>query len=234
MKTNIIPALDGLDIDEARRLVGQLHGRCYAFKIHDLFDRRGGVAIDALAAGGARIWVDVKLHDIPATVAGRAGMITSLGADIITVHASGGIAMMEAAVKATQTCGTEIYAITLLTSLSPEYIAKRFKNGENPSMVVLDLARDAKKAGVHGVVCSPQEVGLLSRQEDLAGMKFIVPGVRSPGADQHDQQRTGTPRQAFADGASAIVVGRQITQAEDPVAAFDALVAEITAEEVAS
>ena len=226
---NIHLALDGMQIEDAKKLIEVVGHLCASMKIHDLYDHLGLKVVDTLKQAGAKqIWIDGKFHDIPKTVGNRVSAVVGNGANIITVHASGGIPMMEAAINAATTQCYErvadVFAVTLLTSLSPEDIARIYNHGDTP----LDLARMAKEAGVQGIVCSPQEVGWLSRQEDLKGMRFITPGVRSPGADVGDQQRVGTPAQAVADGATDLVIGREVTTAADPLAVLEKIIADIT------
>jgi orotidine-5'-phosphate decarboxylase len=209
-------------------LASRVGERVYAIKIHNLFDAHGPEFVKLLHnAGAKRVWVDAKLHDIPNTVRLRARALEWSGAKIITVHASGEIEMMTAAVEE---FSAEVYAITALTSLSEEQV--HLLHGQPSKAAVLYLARLAKMAGVAGVVCSPKEVGVLAKRPELKGMKFIVPGVRSIGKDAGDQQRVDTPLNAVKAGATHLVVGRQITQAKDPVEALDALEAELAEAEV--
>jgi orotidine-5'-phosphate decarboxylase len=205
-------------------LASKIGDRVHAVKVHNLYDAQGPTVVRQLhGAGAKRVWVDVKLHDIPNTVRLRARAIADSGADIITVHASGEIEMMMAAVDAFP---FEVFAITVLTSLNEEQV--HLLHGQPSKAAVLYLARLAKLAGVDGVVCSPKEVGILAKRPELKGMKIIVPGVRSVGKDAGDQQRVDTPGNAVKNGATYLVVGRQITQAKDPVAALDALEVELT------
>jgi orotidine-5'-phosphate decarboxylase len=130
--------------------------------------------------------------------------------------------MMEAAVKS----GLTVFAVTVLTSLSPEQCRQIY--GRDPSEVVPELALMAKAAGCHGVVCSPKEVGLLSSYSRLRGMEFVIPGVRSPGVSVDDQKRVDTPVATLRAGATRLVVGRQVTKATSPEDAFNSLVLEIS------
>lgn len=164
------------------------------------------------------MWVDFKLYDIPNTVKLRT---ENISADIISVHASGGVKMMREAVAS----GKEIYAITILTSFS-EAEEKQIYNQE-VSGAVLNLARLAREAGVAGVVCSPKEVKFLRSYPEFANLKIVVPGVRSFGIDSKDQIRVGTPREAILDGADYLVIGRQITEANDPILALSDLQKEL-------
>ena len=222
--SRIILALDELDFSQCLDLVSMVGDRVYAVKIHSLVDKYGQEIIHELRFFGAqRVWVDAKLHDTPNTVKLRAKAITTeSGADIISVHASGGIEMMKAAVEAGP---AEIYAITALTSLSEKKVRELF--GRSSKRIAVYLAGLAKFAGVHGVVCSPKEVRVLAKRPELQGMKFITPGVRSIGEAVHDQRRVCTPAEAIASGSTHIVVGRQITQAKDPVEALQQIEEEI-------
>jgi len=223
MQNRIILAADELSLAQCLDLASKIGGRVHAIKIHNVFDAQGPTVVEQLHhAGAERVWVDAKLHDIPNTVRLRAEAIADSGAEIITVHASGEIEMMKAAVKAFP---FEVYAITVLTSLNEEQA--HLLHGQPTKAGALYLARLAKLAGVDGIVCSPKEVGILAKRPELKGLKFIVPGVRSAGKDVGDQQRVDTPGNAVRAGATYLVVGRQITQAEDPVAALDALEAEL-------
>lgn len=221
----IILALDELGFDESLRLAEAVGQRVYALKIHNLFDEFGAEAVQQLRSAGAkRVWVDAKLYDIPKTVKLRAAAIAKSGADIVTVHASGGIDMMMAALEAGI---SEVYAISVLTSLTEE--DTHLLHGQPSKAEVLRLARDAKLAGVHGVVCSPKEVGLLSKRKELTGLKFVIPGVRSPGVSTDDQQRVDTPEAAIKAGAKHLVIGRQVTKAQDPLEALKQIEGEVMA-----
>ncbi len=215
-------ALDGLGIDECLMLVRQI-GSVYAVKIHDLWDREGPGVVQVLREAGApRVWVDLKLKDIPNTVGLRAKAVRDAGADILTVHASGEIEMMEAAVANGPPI---IFAITVLTSLSEEQA--HLLHGQPSKAAVLYMARLAKLAGIYGIVSSPQEVGVLAKRPELRGMELVVPGIRPAGTEDADQKRVNTPAAAIKAGARRLVVGRPITQADDPVEALDRIAEEI-------
>lgn len=220
----IILAVDELDLEQALLLAAALGQRVHAFKIHNLYDLHGPFAVRRLLEAGAqRVWVDAKLHDIPNTVRRRAEAIAESGADIISVHASGGTKMMEAALRS----GLRVLAITILTSLSAEDVANLYRR--DPAQAALYLAYMAARAGAHGVVCSPKEVGILTGTPELQHkLKFVVPGIRSAGVPADDQQRVDTPTAALKDGADYLVIGRQITTALDPAAALRDLEREIT------
>lgn len=209
----IILAIDEIqDLDEVVALVKKVGHLVHAVKIHNLYDKFGPDIVGILKEAGAeKVWVDFKLYDIPNT--GRLRALI-LNADIISVHASGGVKMMKEIV----TSGKEIFAVTILTSFSESEV-KEIYNREVDD-VVLTLTKLALEAGVSGIVCSPQEVKMLREKPELANLKIVVPGVRSSGVNANDQNRVGTPGQAISDGADFLVIGRQITQAKDPVLAI--------------
>lgn len=215
MQTNkrIILALDGMQPTDASSLAQRLGNRIFAFKGHDLFDGNAAETIARLKTAGApRVWADYKLHDIPKTVENRAKALAKAGADIVSIHASGGIDMMKAALQA----GIDVYAVTVLTSLNVLSSSRIYKT--SPLDTVLNLVPLALEAGIKTIVCSPQEVASVAERFPEACL--IVPGTRMPGSDTHDQARTGTPMQAFDDGAHKLVIGREVTQAADVAAAF--------------
>lgn len=223
--SRIVLADEGLDFERLLEIIPEVGPSVYAIKVHASLYRHGLDVVRRLhEAGAPRVWVDAKLHDIPNTVELSAKAIAESGADILTIHASGEVEVMEAAVRAGP---TEVYAVTVLTSLVEEQAHLLY--GQPSGAAALYLARLAKLAGVHGVVCSPQEVGLLARRPELSGMKLITPGVRSSGSSTDDQKRTSTPAQAIASGATHCVIGRQVTQAKEPVEALRKIIGEISA-----
>ena len=231
-KSRICLALDGLSLEDAVSITSNVGRHCYAVKIHDLYDAEGPNVIRILIRIGAkRVWVDYKTADTKDTVGLRVKALVRNGANIVTVHASGGVPMMKAAVEASlsdqKNFLVEIWAITVLTSLDDDEIARIYGKDRTREQIVHEFALMAKEAGICGLVCSAQEVGMLRQSPDLVGMEFIVPGTRSAGVALGQQKRSGTPRQALLDGATYLVAGSQVTKAADPVAAFEALVAEI-------
>ncbi|OGE82813.1 MAG: orotidine 5'-phosphate decarboxylase [Candidatus Doudnabacteria bacterium RIFCSPLOWO2_01_FULL_44_21] len=218
----VILAADELSLEQCTRLVGEIGDRIYAVKVHNLYDKEGPGVVQLLRkAGASRVWVDAKLHDIPNTVKLRAQAIADSGADIVTVHASGEIEMMMAALES----GITVYAITVLTSLDEEQA--HLLHGQPTKAQVLYLARLAKLAGVHGVVSSPKEVGILAKRPELKGLELVTPGIRSAGKDAGDQKRVDTPTAAIKTGSTRLVVGRQLTASDDPVRALDELEQEL-------
>jgi orotidine-5'-phosphate decarboxylase len=225
-------ALDGLSAKRAIELTKKLGQWLRALKLHDLLDAYGPRIIRLLKKAGAECpWVDYKLHDTKDTVALRVRALVRNGAKIITVHASGGVPMMKAAVEATMSeCGdamAEIYAITVLTSLDDDEIGRIYGKDRTREQIVHEFALMAYEAGVRTVVCSAQEVVMLKQSVDLPGMKVTVPGTRSVGVALGQQKRSGTPAQAMIDGADELVAGSQVTKSDDPVAAFEAMSLEI-------
>lgn len=224
MNEQIILATDDLSIDATIELAEKIGPRVYAVKIHEAYDAIGpGVVVQLKQAGAHKVWMDAKLHDIPNTVRLRAKAYAEAEIDIISVHAAGGIDMMKAAREGAP--NAEIYAITVLTSLSAEEAQVIY--GRTLEEEVYALARLAKEAGVDGVVCSPQEVAMLAKDPALAGLKFVVPGVRSAGIALNDQKRTALPKEALTAGATHLVIGRQVTTAGDPQSALDAIELEL-------
>ncbi len=184
-----------------------------------LRDGEKAVHVAREASGGRDVFLDLKLHDIPNTVAGAARSVAHLAPEYLTVHASGGAAMVRAAVEALP--GTRITAVTVLTSMSEDDLAAVGLLG--PSIeAVRRLAALAVDAGARAIVCSPQEVAAV-RAEVGEGITLITPGVRPAGADVGDQKRVATPEQALADGADLLVIGRPITAAPDIAAAARAI-----------
>ncbi|MFA6000254.1 MAG: orotidine-5'-phosphate decarboxylase [Candidatus Paceibacterota bacterium] len=216
----LILALDEIqNIDDAIALVKKVGHLVYAVKIHNLYDKFGPDVVRRLKEAGAeKVWVDLKLYDIPNTGKLRS---ESINADIISVHASGGVKMM----KETVASGKEIFAVTMLTSFSEDEV-KQIYNREVED-VVLALATLAKEAGVTGIVCSPLELSMLRSHPEFKDLKLVVPGIRSAGVDANDQSRVSTPLEALENGADYLVIGRQITQAENPEVELAKLLEEI-------
>lgn len=188
---------------------------------------RDGRAAVAAARGGAPdcdLFLDLKLHDIPATVSGAARAVADLEPDYLTVHASGGPAMVAAAAEALP--GTRIVAVTVLTSLATDDLRDLRMLGpgvEGAGDLAVHLAVAAADAGARAIVCSPQEVGSVRAALTGRDVVLITPGVRPAGADAGDQRRIATPREAMAHGADLLVIGRPITGAADPALAAQAI-----------
>jgi orotidine-5'-phosphate decarboxylase len=225
MTDKLILALDVDSAADALALVRRLKPQLGLFKVGlQLFTREGPAFIRALRAEGVDLFLDMKFHDIPQTVANAVRAAVALDVRYVTIHAGGGLAMMQAAQAATAGSRTEILAVTVLTSLDDA--ALREIGYERPTAEqVLHFARLAVKAGVPGLVCSPHEISLI--REGLAEpIKLVTPGVRSGSEAKQDQKRTLTAVEAFRRGANHLVIGRPITQAPDPVVAAQAILAE--------
>ncbi len=224
----LIVALDFPDATSALALAGVVGRAASTFKVgKELFTAEGPKVVTDLAATGGRVFLDLKFHDIPATVAGAVCSAARLGVSMLTVHASGGRAMLEAAVKGRGNSAESpiILAVTVLTSLKDSDLSELGIHGSVAEQVIR-LARLARAAGCDGVVASPQEAAVL-RKELGPDFLIVTPGVRPAGDPAGDQARVATPAQAIAAGASHIVVGRSITGSKDPAAAARAIVEEI-------
>ena len=225
--TELILALD-LDTREAAlRAVATCAG-CAWFKIGlQLFSRTGPTLSRYILAQDKHVFLDLKLHDIPNTVAHAARAAAELGVDLITVHASGGRRMVAAAREAVEGTDTRVLAVTILTSLSEEELRNEVGMSETPEEAVARLARMAVGAGAHGVVASPREIAVL-RETVGEGPLIVTPGVRPDWASADDQSRFMTPRQAARAGADFIVVGRPICNHADPAEAVRLIQGELT------
>ena len=218
-------ALDAPDIATAARWARAVTPHVSTLKVGlELFCRYGAAAVEETRGDtDVRLFLDLKLHDIPATVGGAARAVAKLRPDYLTVHASGGAAMVAAAAQAPPDC--LVVGVTVLTSLSDDDVAAVGLAGSS-----LDACRRlavlAVGAGARALVCSPREVAAVRAEVGSAAV-LITPGVRPAGADPGDQSRVATPQQALADGADLLVVGRPITGAHDPGAAAAALAASL-------
>jgi orotidine-5'-phosphate decarboxylase len=218
-------ALDAPDLETAARWADLVTPHVSTVKIGlELYLRYGPTVVASIrGASGVRVFLDLKLHDIPATVAGAARAVARLRPDILTVHGSGGPDVIRAAVEAAP--DTKIAAVTVLTSLSQAQLERIGVSGSVRDSV-LRLASLAVEAGARGLVCSPREVAAV-RAEVGPGITLITPGVRPAGADAHDQARVATPEEALRSGSDLLVIGRPITAAPDPGAAAAALAASL-------
>jgi orotidine-5'-phosphate decarboxylase len=221
----IAVALDAPDLETAARWAGLVTPHVSTVKIGlGLYLRYGPEAVASVrGASNVELFLDLKLHDIPATVAGAARAVARLRPHLLTVHASGGPEVIRAAAAAAP--NTKIVAVTVLTSLSGAELARiGFAGSVRDS--VLRLAELAVQAGARGLVCSPREVADL-RAEVGPDITLITPGVRPAGSDAHDQARVATPEEALREGADLLVIGRPITGAADPGAAAAAIAASL-------
>ena len=226
--TPLIVALDFPRAELALAMAARLDPQQCRLKVgKELFTSAGPALVEALQKRGFQVFLDLKFHDIPATVAGACRAAASLGVWMLNVHASGGRAMLEAARAAVdQSPGPKplLIAVTVLTSLASQDLREIGCNAD-PVAQVMRLASLAAEAGLDGVVCSAQEAGAL-RQEWLDLLR-ITPGIRPAGASLDDQRRVLTPTAALAEGADYLVVGRPVTAAPDPATALAGLIAEI-------
>ncbi|MCF7816178.1 MAG: orotidine 5'-phosphate decarboxylase [Candidatus Pacebacteria bacterium] len=231
MKTILSLAADGMSLQKAYQLATTLRGIAVV-KMHSLLDALGPMVLTCFELAGVKCWVDYKLHDTKDTVGLRVGALVKNGAKIITVHASGGVPMMKAAVEATMSgCDepvAEIYVITVLTSLDDAEIARIYGKDRTRLQIVEEFVRMAQEAGVRNIVCSALELEHLKSIHEFAEMKFTIPGTRSVGADLGQQKRSDTPGNTVANGADGLVVGSQVTKAEDRVVAMDKFLAEVS------
>lgn len=226
----LIVALDVQTREEAVAKVKAIGDPVGFYKIGlELFTAEGPDVVRAVKDLGKKVFLDLKFHDIPRTVERAVRSGGRLGVDLMTIHAVGGKAMIRAAADAAAAFGVQgpkILAVTVLTSLDQADLADVGIAGRTPAEQVAAMARFATAQGAHGLVCSPKEVGALSRALP-AGTLFVTPGVRPAGAAVGDQKRVATPADAVRDGATHLVVGRPILAAEDPVAAARAILAEM-------
>jgi orotidine-5'-phosphate decarboxylase len=216
----VIVALDFDSREPALRLVDALAEEAEFYKVGlELFTRAGPDVVAELTARDKSVFLDLKLHDIPNTVAGAVRAASAGGVRLLTVHAWGGPEMLAAAAGAAD-ADLEILAVTVLTSLSGYTLGQVLgRPGADPLAEVERMARMAQAAGVDGAVCSPHEAAAV-RAAAGPGFTIVTPGIRLAGGSRHDQARVATPAAAAEAGADYLVVGRAVTQAADPVAAL--------------
>lgn len=223
----VIVPLDVESSDEALTLVDRLGDRGEFYKVGlELYTRAGPEVVRELIDRGKRVFLDLKLHDIPNTVAGAVRAASDLGVDLLTVHASGGPTMLKAAARA-RSGGLRLLAVTVLTSLSPDEMSTVWgREIRSVREEVGRLAVLAQEAGMDGIVASALEASWVRSQ---VGDDFMIvtPGIRPAGADRGDQSRVATPTDAIRAGADYLVVGRPIMQAADPAAALAAVIEEV-------
>ena len=211
-----IVALDFPDAERAMTLVQTLDEKCRFYKVgSELFTASGADIIQWLRDTGCDVFLDLKFHDIPNTVAGAMRNVGKMGVRLATVHASGGSKMMKAAVEAAgPDCG--VLGVTILTSLDDTGLGEAWgRDRVDVENEVLRLAELARSAGCHGIVCSGQEAEAVHSRHG-AGLKLLVPGIRLPGDAAGDQSRVVSPADAAAAGATYVVVGRSVTGARNP------------------
>lgn len=225
MRERLIVALDVSTAAEAQKLVQRVGDAAGIYKVGlQLFTAEGPGLVRNLVNSGRRIFLDLKLHDIPNTVAHAVKSAAELGVYMLTVHASGGAAMLRAATEAAAG-RLNILGVTVLTSLTDDDMQQIGVSGRLSDQVVR-MASLARSAGCQGIVTSPHEA-LTVRKSMGEGFAIVTPGVRPAGSETHDQQRIATPGQAISNGASHIVVGRPITHAADPAKAAAAIISEM-------
>lgn len=220
----IFVAIDTPQLDRAEQIAVAVRDHAGGLKLGlEFFSCQGPAGVRRLSEFGLPIFLDLKLHDIPNTVGKAIAALAPLAPAILTVHASGGRAMLTAA-KAAAPAGTKIVAVTVLTSLDQSDLADAGVSA-SASDQVARLARLARESGVDGIVCSGAEVASIKSMWPDAFL--VVPGVRTEGSAVGDQKRVVTPSQALADGASVLVIGRPITDAPDPAAAIREIAAKL-------
>ncbi len=233
MRNPIIVALDVATAEAALKLVEQLAPVAGGFKVGSaLFTAEGPEIVRRIRGLGAPVFLDLKFHDIPSTVARAVAAAVRLDVQMLTVHTSGGVEMLKAAEKVAQESAWElghapplVLGVTVLTSLDSNALSQ-IGLDPNVSRQVRRLANMANQAGLRGLVCSPREVGEL-RQMLPASTQLVIPGIRSHTVPGDDQRRTLNPREALAQGANWLVVGRPICSAENPRAAAEQILKEI-------
>ncbi|WP_028595795.1 orotidine-5'-phosphate decarboxylase [Paenibacillus assamensis] len=231
----VMVALDYPSVEAAKQLMTQLEGiPCYMKVGMQLFYASGSDFIRELKARGYRVFLDVKMHDIPNTVKGGSHSVTKLGVDMFNVHAAGGVMMMKAAVEGIEQALEEdsslirptVIAVTQLTSTNQQVMNEEIGIAGTVPNAVIKYAKLAKEAGLHGVVASPQEVQLI---KDACGASFqtITPGIRPAGSAAGDQARIMTPAMAIQQGTDYLVIGRPITAATNPREALEQILKEM-------
>lgn len=224
MTNPLFVALDTPDLARARAVAAAVAPHAGGIKLGlEFFAANGPAGVAQLSGSGLPLFLDLKLHDIPNTVAKAIAALAPLEPAVLTVHAAGGRAMLEAA-KAAAPAATRVVAVTVLTSFDVADLGETGVAGD-PASQVERLAALARGAGLDGIVCSGAEVEAVAQA--WPGGFFVVPGIRPEGGAAGDQKRTVTPREAVARGASLLVVGRPVTDAPDPAAACAAIAASL-------
>jgi orotidine-5'-phosphate decarboxylase len=234
LSDRVIVALDVATFDETHVLVEQLGDRAGMFKVgSQLFTCVGPDIIREIRGKGRKIFLDLKFHDIPNTVARASEAATELGVDMFNIHISGGLEMMRAAAEATKLKASELgiqkpilLGVTILTSIDSLTFQRDFNSSNSLQEQIVYMAKLAQSAGLDGVVASPQEIQLI---RTACGDDFVVvtPGVRPEWAPRGDQKRIMTPTQALAAGASYVVIGRPIYQSSEPADALERIIRQL-------
>ena len=225
----LLLALDVPDVPAAYSMVDRFEGRCRFYKVGlELFTAAGPALVETLRARGVEVFLDLKLHDIPNTVRAAARRAAALDVRLLTVHAAGGSAMLAAAVDgAGDRCG--VLGVTVLTSLTAGEVAEAWGRSDHVVVEheVLRLAALTAAAGAHGIVCSGAELpAVVATYGDR--LRPLVPGLRPAGVSADDQARVVTPEAAASLGARYLILGRAVTAAPDPLAAWDAIAAAVS------
>jgi orotidine-5'-phosphate decarboxylase len=232
IRERLIIALDVPNAAQAQRLVQAIGDSGVFYKVGlELFTAAGPAFVNELVQSGKKVFLDLKIHEIPNSAAGAVRSAAALGVSMVTVHASGGSKMLRAAAEASASTQQApiVLGVTVLTSLADSELQELgFKS--NAAEQVIRLANLAKSAGCGGVVASPQEASLLRKSLGPA-MAIVTPGIRPAGSDIADQQRIATPSEALRSGASHIVVGRPINAASDPALAAKSIIEEMKSAE---
>jgi orotidine-5'-phosphate decarboxylase len=222
LKNRLIVALDAPTLEIAEKWLSDLKGVVHYYKVGlELFTAHGWKAVNLVKNYGGRVFLDLKLHDIPNTVSRTLAAVCEHEVDMVNVHAFGGFEMMKAAREAVEKYSSghikkpQLIAVTVLTSHDQKVLSRELRVRGSVKDEVLHLAGLAKKAGLDGIVCSPEETAWV-RKKIKQDFLIVTPGIRSLGADQGDQKRVYTPERAFKAGSDYIVVGRPITQASNP------------------
>lgn len=229
-KNKIIVALDVPELSQAEKLITDLKGLIEFYKVgFEFFTSYGWEAVQLVEKVGGKVFLDLKLHDIPNTVAGAVSVLCRPSVTMFTVHTLGGMDMMMAARRAVdEACGKKcsakpaILGVTILTSHSQETLSKELRIEQPLSEQVLHLARMAQKAGLDGVVASPLELTML-RSSLPKEFLLVTPGIRPEGSPAGDQKRALTPQEALEKGANYLVIGRPITASPNPRAAAESI-----------
>jgi len=224
----LIVALDVSSAADAKTIVRALGGTVCTYKVGtELFTAAGPSIVRELVESGQKVFLDLKFHDIPNTVAGGVRSAAAMGVSMLTVHAAGGSAMLRVAIEAARQAPKPpmLLAVTVLTSLSDAELQETGVAGRTRDRALV-LATLAQNCGCNGVVTSPQEA-LIIRQDLGAGFVIVTPGIRPTGSAKGDQSRVNTPGEAIAAGADYLVVGRPITKAADPAQVAEAIIKEI-------
>lgn len=218
---SLIVALDSPDLESSRKILESLQGLVKIYKVgSELFTAEGWRAVDLVESFGGQVFLDLKLHDIPTTVAKTCRVIAKRGIFMFNLHTLGSLEMMSEARKAVEeeSRGQRrplLIGVTILTSLEERTLSQELGIHRPLQEEVLELARLAKRAGLDGVVSSPEEVPFLRKQLG-EGFILVTPGIRPPGSETHDQRRSLSPRESLERGADYLVVGRPITASPNP------------------